>query len=128
MSACGAACSREDRGRTFAAGGELDIAALHPVELVFVGAGPLLALLDHRIPMRELAAEDVAEDLGVAVGVRGEAGLGGHSVFVEDAEGAKGHGCGVVEVGEGEGVVGIEPAMIGVPTSGGAARGDFGVG
>lgn len=118
----------KNRGRTFAAGGELDIAALHPVELVFGGAVPLLALLDHRIAVRELAAEDVAEDLGVAVGVRGEAGLGGHAVFVEDAEGAEGHGCGVVEIGEGEGVVGVEPAMIGVPTRGGAARGDFGVG
>lgn len=118
----------KNRGRTFAAGGELDIAALHPVELVFGGAGPLLALLDHGIPVRELAAEDVAEDLGVAVGVRGEAGLGGHAVFVEDAEGAEGHSCGVVEVGEGKGVIGIEPAMIGMATSGGAARGDFGVG
>ena len=78
--------------------------------------------------MRELSAEDVAEDLGVTVGVRREAGLGGDTVFVQDAEGAERHGCGIVVVCEGEGVVGIEPAMVGMTTGGGAAGGDLRVG
>lgn len=57
--------------------------------------------------MRQLAREDVGEDLGVAVRVRGEAGLGRHAVFVEDAEGAEGGEGWVVVGGEGEGVVGV---------------------
>lgn len=60
--------------------------------------------------MRKLAAEDVAEDLGVAVGVGGEAGLGGHAVFVQDAEAAerlKGRVV-VASKGDWEGVRGSE--------------------
>jgi hypothetical protein len=37
----------------------------------------------------ELAAEDVAEDLGVAVRVGRKAGLWSDTVFIEDANGAK---------------------------------------
>lgn len=113
---------------TFAASGKLDIAPLHPVELVFAGTVSLPALLDHRIPVRELSAEDVAKNLGVAVGMRWEASLSGHPVFVENSKRAKRHGCWVIKVGEGKGVIGIEPAMIGVTARGGAARGNSRVG
>lgn len=57
--------------------------------------------------MRQLAAEDVAEDLGVAVRVRGEAGVGRDAVFVQDAQAAEVGVGRVVVVGEGEGVVGV---------------------
>lgn len=74
--------------------------------------------------MRQLAAEDVAEDLGVAVRVGREAGVGGDAVFVEDAQGAEVSVGGVVIVGEGEGVVGVEPAVVGVAAVAGAAQSD----
>ena len=86
----------------FAAGGELYVAPLHPVELVFADGGSLFAFLDHRVPVRELAAEYVAEDFGVAVWVRGEACVWGDSVFVKDSEGAEGRVGVVVVVGEGD--------------------------
>lgn len=75
--------------------------------------------------MREFPAQDVGEDLGVAVGVGGEAGGRGDAVFVQDAQGAEGGVKGVVVGGEGEGVVGVEPAVGGVAAGGGGARGYF---
>lgn len=64
--------------------------------------------------MRELAGEDVGEDFEVAVRVRGEAGGGRDAVFVQDAQGAEVLVGGVVVLGEGEGVVAVEPAVVGV--------------
>ena len=84
----------------FAAGSELHVAPLHPVELVFAGGVPLFTLLDHRVPVCELAAEYVAEYFGVAVRVRGEASVWGDAVFVEDTEGAERYVGWVVVVGE----------------------------
>lgn len=78
--------------------------------------------------MRQLATEDVAEDLSIAVRVGGEAGVGCDAVFVQDAQGAEVGVGGVVVVGEGEGVIGVEPAVVGVAAVAGAAEGDAGVG
>lgn len=77
--------------------------------------------------MREFAGEDVGEDFGVAVRVCGEAGLGRDAVFVEDAQGAEGLEGWVVVLAEGEGVVGVEPAVVGVAAVA-AAAGDDGHG
>lgn len=77
--------------------------------------------------MRQLPAEDVGEDFGVAVRVRGEAGLGRDAVFVQHAQGAEGLEGWVVVLGEGEGVVGVEPAAVGVAAVA-AAAGDDGHG
>ena len=75
--------------------------------------------------MGELAAEEVGEYFGVAVRVGGEAVERGDPVFVEDAEGAEGFEARVVVGGEGEGVVGVEPAVVSVAARGGPARGYF---
>lgn len=56
--------------RTFSARSELHIASLHPVEIISLHA--LGTLPDHAVTVRQLAAQDVTEDLGVAVRVRGE--------------------------------------------------------
>lgn len=115
-----------------AAGGELDVAALHDVEIVFAdfaeGFGVFLAAAEHRVPVGELAGQDVGEDLGVAVRVGGEAGLGSNAVFVQDAQGAEGGELRGEIGGEGEGVVGVEPAVVSVAAGGGGAGGYFGGG
>ena len=75
--------------------------------------------------MGEFAAEDVGEDFSVAVRVGGEAGESGDAVFVQDAEGTERCVLGGVVLGEGECVVGVEPAVVGVAAVCAAARGDF---
>ncbi len=77
--------------------------------------------------MRQFAREDVGEDFGVAVRVGGKAVVGRDAVFVEDAQGAEGLEGWVVVLGEGEGVVGAEPAVVGVAAIA-AAAGDDGHG
>ena len=88
---------------TFSTRGELNVAPLHPVKVVALlalGAPP-----DHAVAVRQLAAEDVAEDLGIAVRVRGEALSCGDAVLVEHAQAAEPLKLGPVVVGEAEGVV-----------------------
>ena len=60
--------------------------------------------------------------------VRWEAARGRDAVFVQDAEGAELRIARVVVRGEGEGVVAVQPAVVGVPAGGGAPRGQFRVG
>ena len=78
----------------------------------------------HRVLVRELALEHVADDLHVAVAVRAEARAGLHAVLVDDAQRAEAHVLRVVVVGEGEAVIRIEPAVVGVAAFVGAAQGD----
>lgn len=54
----------------------------------------------------------------------GKAAAGSDVILVDDAEGAEAHVSGVVVVGEGEGVVGFEPAVVGVATFSGTANGE----
>lgn len=75
----------------------------------------------------EGAFDDVGEDFHVAMGMGGEAAAGGDVVLVDDAEAAEAHVRGVVVVGKGEGVAGLEPAVVGVAALGGAAD-DEGIG
>ena len=72
--------------------------------------------------MRQLAAEDVAEDLGIAVRVRGEALSFCDAVLVEHAQAAEPLKLRSVVVGEAEGVVRVEPAVVGVAAFARAAR------
>ncbi len=53
-------------------------------------------------------------------------GEGCHPIFVQDAQGAEVGKFGGVIGGEREGVVAVQPAMVGVTTVRGAARDDFG--
>lgn len=96
----------------FAGAHELDLAGLEDAavaEAVFVLEGTL---------------DDVGEDFHVAVRVGGETAAGSDVVFVDDAKAAEAHVSGVVVVGEGEGVMGFEPAMVGVATFSRAADGE----
>lgn len=78
--------------------------------------------------MSQLSAQYIAKDLGIAVGMGWEARLGCDAVFVEDAQAAKAYVLWVGVGGEGEGVVGVEPAEVGMAAGVAAARDDMGVG
>lgn len=64
--------------------------------------------------MLELAGQDVAPDAEFCVRVLAEARAAGDAVFVDYAQGTEGFVGGVVVAGEGEGVEGVEPAVVGV--------------
>ncbi|MNO00548.1 hypothetical protein D3C81_2204630 [compost metagenome] len=72
--------------------------------------------------MRNRAVQHIGDDLHVTVAVRAETAAGGDAVVVDHAQRAKAHVSGIVVVGEGKGVKGIEPAMVGVTPFGGAAN------
>src|SRR5436305_419411 len=99
-----------------AASCELNISALHAVKLVALIT--FCTFLDHTISVCEFSAKDVAEDLCVSVGMCWEAVGGCDTVFIENTERAKVLELRVVVVGEGEGMVGVEPAVVTVTTSG----------
>lgn len=90
------------------AGRELDVSTTHTVEFVLLTAAFSLATFaEHAISVCEFAAQDVAKDLGVAVRVRGKAGLWSDAVLVQNSQCAEGRVAGVEVGGEGEGVVGV---------------------
>jgi hypothetical protein len=103
---------------------EVDQLRLGGVELAVGHAGPgghalHIAGLDdgaiaHAIAVLEAPLDDVREDLHVAVRVGAEAAAGLHPVLVDDPELAEPHEAGVMVAGEGEGVVRVEPAVVGV--------------
>ncbi len=61
-------------GDARAAGGELNISPVHAVEPVALAA--LCAFPEHRVPVRQLPREDVAEDLEIPVRVSRESRVG----------------------------------------------------
>ena len=71
--------------------------------------------------MRQLAGQDVAEYLGVAVWVRGKAATGCDAVFVQDAEDAEAFEGRILVGRERKGVIAVQPAMIGMAAGSGAA-------
>ena len=78
--------------------------------------------------MGKLSTQDVGENFGVAVRVSREAGLRRDTVFVEDAQTAEGLKAWVEVGGKGEGMVRIQPAMIGMAAGRRGAKGDLCVG
>ena len=86
-------------------------------------------LLHHTVAVSELAVQDIAEDLGIAVRVRREAIPCGDSVLVEDSQTAKIHKAVVKVAGKAEGVERLDPAaMLSVSALAGATEDDLGVG
>lgn len=77
--------------------------------------------------MRELPRQDVAEDLKVAVRVRGEAAHRLDAILVEHTQRSKVRKLRVVPIGKGEAVVGVEPAVVRVPASTRPMRRDLGL-
>src|SRR5258708_17599374 len=74
--------------------------------------------------MAEGAFQDVGNDLHVAMSVSAEAAARLHAVFVDDPQRAEAYEAIVVVVGEGEGVAGVEPAVVELPAVGCLANGD----
>jgi hypothetical protein len=70
------------------------------------------------IAVFELALQDVTEDLHIAVRVSTKARPRGDAVLVDDPQGTEPHVPGIVIAGEGKGVAGVKPAMIGGTTMG----------
>jgi hypothetical protein len=81
----------------------LHITPLHSVKIISLFA--LCALLDHAIPMRQFAVQDVAKDLGIAMGMGWESLTAFHTILIEDSQTSKVLVSGVVIVCEAEGVV-----------------------
>jgi hypothetical protein len=73
------------------------------------------------ILVRERAVEHVADDLHVAMAVRGEAGARDDAVLVDDPQRPELDVAGVEIVGEGERMKGAEPAVVGVAALTGAS-------
>ncbi len=71
------------------------------------------AFVAEAVLVRDRALADVGDDLHVGVRMRREAGVGGDLVVVPDAKRAPAHALGIVVVGEGEVVLGLQPAVVG---------------
>jgi hypothetical protein len=80
----------------------------------------------HRVLVFERTVEHVRDDLHVAMRVPAEALAGSDAIFIDDPQRAEAHVGGVVVVGEREGVVAVEPAVVGVAALAGSANGDHG--
>ena len=72
------------------------------------------AAIAHAVLVLQRAFQHVAEDLHVAMRMRAEALPGRDAVVIDDAQGAEAHVRRIVVVGEGEGVMRLQPAVIGV--------------
>lgn len=68
----------------------------------------------HAVFVFEFAVDNVGPDEEFGVRVGAKAGALFYAVFVDHAEGAEGLVAGVVVGGEGEGVEGVQPAMVSV--------------
>jgi len=110
---------------TFSTSGKLHISPLHAEEIIAFTS--LLALLNHRISMRQFAAQDVTEDLRISVRVCWESLTSIDAVLVQDSQTAKILELGIVVVGKTECVVTVKPTMVGVSALVGPARHNFGV-
>src|SRR5690606_12347102 len=77
-------------------------------------AGVQARAVAHAVLVLEHALEHVGDVLHVLVAVRAEAAARLHAVLVDHAQDAEAHRVRVVPVGEGEGVPGVEPAVVGV--------------
>lgn len=96
---------------------------MHPVEIIALCAlGPFL---DHAVSVCQFAAEDVAEDLSVAVRMCREAGATCDSVFIEDSQRTEGLKLWIVVICEGKGMIGVQPSVVAMSALVGAPRDNF---
>lgn len=101
-----------EKRHTCTTSSELHIAALHAVEIISLLA--FFAFFNHAIPMCQLPTKNVGEDLGIAMGMCWEPLSCVDSVLIQDSQTAKVLIFRVVVIGEAEGVVGIEPSVVGM--------------
>lgn len=78
----------------------------------------------HRIAVTQRAIHDIGDNLHVPVRMHPEAHLGRDKIFVDDAQGTEMSVRRVIVIGEAEGVVGIEPTVVGVASFLGFAKCD----
>ena len=81
----------------------------------------------HAVLVGEVALQHIADDFHVAVPVGAEAGTRRDAVLVDDAQVAPAHVGGIVVTGERKAVVGLQPAVIGIATFLGLAKGQHAV-
>src|SRR5205814_1719684 len=70
----------------------------------------------HRVLVLQRAAEDIGNDFHVAMGMRAETLARHHEIIVDDAQGAEADPLRVVIIRETESVIGVQPAVFGVPS------------
>ena len=80
----------------------------HPLHLTRLDRGAVT----HAVLVRELALEDIGQDLHVGVAVRREAPARGDAIFIDHAQRAESHEARVVIIRERERVMTVEPAVI----------------
>ncbi|MNT22915.1 hypothetical protein D3C72_1583170 [compost metagenome] len=85
-----------------------------------------LGLVAHGVLVLERAVEHDRDDLHVRVAVGAEALAGRDAVLVDHPQHREAHVGGIVVVGEREGVVGVEPAVIGMAALVAGAKGQHG--
>lgn len=73
-------------------------------------------LVAHTVYVAEAAAQGIAHNFHVAVGVGAKASACGNAVFVNDSQIAKAHVVGVVVIGKAKAVVAFEPAVVDIAT------------
>lgn len=88
-------------------------------------AGTEGASVAHAVFVLKCAFKDVAEDFHIAVRMGGEARPRCNDILIDDTQTAEAHVRGIVVISKAESVVAIEPAMVGMATLGGFAKGEF---
>jgi hypothetical protein len=76
-------------------------------------AGDGAALVAQAVLMGDGPVADIGDDLHVRVRVRREAGPGGDLIVIPNPQIAPAHPLGIIVVGEGEVMFGVQPAMVG---------------
>lgn len=77
-------------------------------------AGPDNGAGAQAVLVLQLARQDVGQNLHVLVAVHAEAAARLHAILVQHAQRPKAHVSFIIIVREGEGVIGIQPAVVGV--------------
>src|SRR5687768_1607940 len=82
----------------------------HVLEVTWLDDAPIA----HRILMFERPGEDITDDFHIAMRMRAKPAATGDFVIVDHPQRAETHPLRIIIVREGEGVVTIQPAMVGV--------------
>jgi hypothetical protein len=83
------------------------------------------AAIAHAVFVLQRTPQDVAKDFHVRVRMRGKACASSDDVLIDHTQAAEAHVRRIIVIGEGEGVVAIQPAVIGMAALVGFAKGEF---
>src|SRR5207249_11033487 len=93
-----------------------------PALMRWTSPGTMVEPVPHGVLVGKRALEHVADDLHVAVPVAAEARARGDAILVDDAQRPEPHVPRVLVAGEGEAVVRVEPAVVGMAALGGGSQ------